>query len=259
MIKCKSLSVGYGKNLIVKNLDLEITKGETTSIIGPNGSGKSTILRAITGNLKPRSGEVYIKDKLVKSYKSRELAKIITFMPQVLKVIPGFTVNDIVGFGRFPHLGFRGKLTQYDRDIVNWAIAAVGLERYRHRPVNRLSGGEFQRSRIAMAIAQESEIILFDEPTTFLDISHQLHILELVEKIKEEMGKTILMVLHDINQAARYSDSMVVLEDGELFEQGSPTEILSQNILNNVFKIKARILDDDEHGKYFLADTVLNK
>ncbi len=259
MIKCQSLSAGYGKNLIIKNLDLNIPKGETTAIIGPNGSGKSTILRAITGNLKLRSGEVCIKDKKLSHYKAKELAKIITFMPQVLKVIPGFTVQDIVGFGRFPHLGFRGKLTQYDREIVDWAIASVGLERYRHRPVNRLSGGEFQRSRIAMAIAQESDIILFDEPTTFLDISHQLHVLELVDKIKRDMGKTILMVLHDINQAARYADRMVVLEDGELFEQGPPAKILSQNILNNVFKIEARILDDDKHGKYFLADAVLKK
>lgn len=256
LLNCSGISAGYGKEMILKSIDFQLNKGETATIIGPNGSGKSTLLRVITGNLKLRAGTVLIKDSELKSYKSKELARIITFMPQVSKTVPGFTVRDIVGYGRFPHLKFSGKLTPRDNEIIDWAIESVGLTKFRDRPVNNLSGGEFQRSRIAMAVAQESDIIIFDEPTTFLDINHQLHVLELIERLKNEMGKTILMVLHDINQAARYSDRIVVLGDGRKVDEGPPEKVITEEMLSNVFKIQARIFNDPGHGNYFLPDAV---
>ncbi len=259
MLKCTGVTGGYGKELVIRELNFSLPEKKTTTIIGPNGSGKSTLLRILTGNLKARTGTVSVGDREIKTVRAKELARMITFMPQVSKTVPGFTVRDIVGYGRFPHLKFSGKMTPHDNEIVDWAIESVGLTRYRERPANNLSGGEFQRARLAMAIAQESETIILDEPTTFLDINHQLHVLELIEKLKTGLGKTVLMVLHDINQAARYSDNIVVMKEGSIIADGSPELIITEALLKDVFSINARVFTDHCHGRYFLPDSVCQK
>ena len=255
-LECRNLSAAYSQELIIKEIDLSITRGEIVTIIGPNGSGKSTLLKAISGNMPLAGGSVSLEGRDVKKVRPKVLARELSFMPQVFGSMPGFTVKDIVGYGRFPHLGLSGRMKPDDIEIINWAIDSVGLNDFVNRPVNNLSGGEFQRARIAMAIAQETELVILDEPTTFLDINHQLQVLDLIKRLNSEMGKTVLMVLHDINQAARFSDTIVVMDRGSKHSEGKPENILTDSILRNVFKINARIFTDENHGRYFLPDTV---
>ncbi|MBN2041865.1 MAG: ABC transporter ATP-binding protein [Spirochaetes bacterium] len=255
-LQCDTLSAGYGREMIINEISLTVKKGDITAIIGPNGSGKSTLLRAISGNIKNTDGKIFLNGKPVSEIRPKALARELTYMPQVLAAYPGFLVKDIVACGRFPHLGFGGRMKKEDHEKVNWAIESVGLQDYKDRTISSLSGGEFQMTRIAMAIAQETDLVILDEPTTFLDINHQLRVLGLIRKLNESMGKTILMVLHDINHASRFSHEIVVLDKGCKYTSGTPQEILTENILQNVFKINARIFTDPDHGIYCLSDSV---
>lgn len=252
-ILADNLFVGYGKTNVIKGAGLEVKKGEIVTIIGANGSGKSTILKTLARSLKPGQGNVYLDGKSIFSLDTKDLAKKMAILPQIHSVPEDFTVRDLVSYGRFPHLGVTGRLHPEDFEAVDEALCMTKMEPLQHRLVATLSGGERQRAWIALALAQKPEVLLLDEPTTFLDISHQFELLELISRLNREMGLTILMVLHDLNQAARYSNRLIVLKDGKVYRSGTPKEIINSDVLSEVFNIQVKILHDPEYEcPYFI-------
>lgn len=252
-LETKKLSVKYGDKLILQDIDIEINQGEIVSIIGPNGSGKSTLIKALSRCLKLSGGEIFLHEKDIFSVKSKEIAQEIAVLPQIKKSPKDLSVENLVSFGRYPHLGFGKKLSSRDKDIVAWAIEKTGLSEYSQRLLYSLSGGERQRAWIAMALAQEPNILILDEPTTYLDISFQLEILELIKDLNQSLNLTVIMVLHDLNQAARYSDKIYVLNQGEIQHCGSPETTIRNNLLRDIFKIDAHIYEDEINNcPYFI-------
>ena len=252
-IRTEKLTIAYGKKIVIKNVDIKIQKGEMVTIIGANGSGKTTILKTISRSLKPIEGNVYLDEKEIFKYDTRKLACKLAILPQIHNVPEDFSVSDLVSFGRFPHLGLSGRLTFKDFYAIDRAIELANIEELQHRRVSTLSGGERQRAWIAMALAQQPEVLLLDEPTTFLDINHQFELLEMISDLNKNMGITIVMVLHDLNQAARYSQRLLVLREGRIFKEGPPGEIITEEVLESVFNIKVRIINDREYNcPYFI-------
>lgn len=252
-ILADNLFVGYGKNNVIKGAGVEVKTGEIVTIIGANGSGKTTILKTLARSLKPGEGNVYLDGKSIFSLDTKVLAKKMSILPQIHSVPEDFTVRDLVSYGRFPHLGVTGRLHPEDFHAIDEALCMTKMETLQHRLVTTLSGGERQRAWIAMALAQKPEVLLLDEPTTFLDISHQFELLELISRLNKEMGLTILMVLHDLNQAARYSNRLIVLKEGKVYRSGTPKEIINSDVLSEVFNIQVKILHDPEYEcPYFI-------
>ena len=238
MIKAKDLYFSYDKDKsFINNLNVEIEKGKITTILGPNGSGKSTLLSIFAGLNKPSFGEVTIKGKSIKSLKQKELAKEIATVHQHNTVPSDITVKELVAYGRIPHKKYFQGNTEGDDEIIEWAIKRTGLENLKDKAVMGMSGGERQRAFIAMALAQKSEILFLDEPTTYLDIYHQVEILELVKELNEESKLTVVMVLHDINQAIKYSDNVIVMKSGQVISSGVANEVINMDLLNSVYKI----------------------
>lgn len=246
-IHLEQVRLGYADKIIINDISLHIPKGSFCSIIGPNGCGKSTLLKAISRNLPKIFGTISIDNKKLEHYETKKLARKLAFLAQAPHVPDQFTVRELVSYGRYPYINWLGTLTSSDNDIINRSMELTGVRSFENRDLARLSGGERQRVWIAMALAQEAEILLLDEPTTYLDISHQFQTLELIRQLNREMKRTILMVLHDLNQAARYSDFIFVMKNGALVEQGTPDKIINTSILRNVFSIEARILRDTDH------------
>ncbi|GGI29821.1 MULTISPECIES: ABC transporter ATP-binding protein [Staphylococcus] len=249
----KEVTIGYGERVIVDNLDVAIPDGKITSIIGPNGCGKSTLLKALSRLLATKSGEVFLDGKNIQSQSTKEIAKKIAILPQSPDVADGLTAGELVSYGRFPHQKGFGRLSDEDKQEIEWAMRVTGTYDFKHRAVNDLSGGQRQRVWIAMALAQKTDIIFLDEPTTYLDISHQLEILELVQSLNEEHGTTIVMVLHDINQAIRFSDYLITMKKGDIVKQGETHEVLTNEILEEVFNIDAELSTDPRTGKPMLV------
>lgn len=245
MLRTNSVTINYGKNNIIDNLSLNIKKGSINTLIGTNGCGKSTLLKALSRNLKPKYGDVYLNGNSIFQMDTKLLAKEMSILPQSPNAPDDFTVFDLVSYGRYPHLDWTAKLRKEDIDIINWAIELTKMEHLKDRQVTTLSGGERQRAWIAMALCQKPNILLLDEPTTYLDINHQFEVLELVKKLNHTMKLTIVMVLHDLNQAARYSDKIIVIKDGDIYKQGNPKSIITKEILHDVFNLDVRILMDD--------------
>lgn len=253
MLRVEKLSLGYDGNRIVREISFDIETEGITTIIGPNGCGKSTILKALSKNKKPISGDIFFEEIDLKAYKAKELARKMSILPQSPKAPEDVNVRDLVGYGRYPHLSWTGRLTKNDYEVIDWAISETKLEGLQHRHVSTLSGGERQRAWVAMALAQQSKILLLDEPTTFLDICHQYELLELVKKLNKQMGITIVMVLHDLNQAARYSHKIIVVKDGEKYQEGKPYEIITNKVLADVFNMEGKVLqDEDNNCPYFI-------
>lgn len=252
-IKADNLVLNYGETTIIDNVSLEIPAGSFCTIIGPNGCGKSTLLKALSRNLKTKSGSIFIMGKSLKHYDTRLLSRKLAFLVQSPFIPDQFSVRDLVSFGRFPYSNWLGMLKPKDHDVITRAMELTQVQEFADRELLHLSGGERQRVWIAMALAQEAEILLLDEPTTYLDIAHQFQTLELIYKLHKEMGQTILMVLHDLNQAARYSDYIFVLKNGKLFGQGNPEEIITEDILKQVFSLETRVIKDRENNcPYFI-------
>ena len=249
----EAISIGYGEKLIVNDLNLEIPDGKVTSIIGPNGCGKSTLLKALSRILNVQTGEVLLDGKNLHSTSTKEIAKKIAILPQSPDVADGLTVGELVSYGRFPHQKGFGRLSKQDKEEIEWALNVTGTHDFKYRAINDLSGGQRQRVWIAMALAQKTDIIFLDEPTTYLDISHQLEILELVQELNREQGCTIIMVLHDINQAIRFSDHLIAMKAGEIVAQGQTEEVLTNEILEEVFNIDAELSTDPRTGKPMLV------
>lgn len=252
-MKIENISVNYGEKEAVKNLSFKIDSGQIVTIIGPNGSGKSTLLKAMSRCLKPSIGNIYIEGININEINTKVIAQKLAILPQVKNVSSDISVEELVSYGRYPHLKFGKRLGKEDKEIIDWALEKTGLRSLRKRFVATLSGGERQRAWIAMSLAQKPKILLLDEPTTFLDISYQVEVLELVKELNETLSLTVVMVLHDLNQAARYSDMILVMKDGEMCKLGRPSEIIKECLLKDVFRIEADIYDDKVNNcPYFI-------
>ncbi|WP_054198948.1 ABC transporter ATP-binding protein [Clostridium baratii] len=248
-IRTKDLNISYGNLDIVKDLNLEIPKGKITTIIGANGCGKSTILKTLARIIKPKSGSIYINDKELNSQDSKELAKAMAVLPQSPQAPSGLTVEELISYGRFPHQKGFGKLKDEDKDIINWALEKTRILEFRDRPIEALSGGQRQRAWIAMALAQETDILLLDEPTTYLDLAHQLEVLKLLEELNKKEGRTIVMVIHELNNAARFADHMIGVKKGKIVCQGTAHEVMTKENLREIFNIDAEIINEPKSGK----------
>nr|WP_255504975.1 ABC transporter ATP-binding protein [Lysinibacillus sp. SDF0037] len=228
-------------NFRLDDINLKINEGEVVSLIGPNGSGKSTLLRVISRLLKPNTGTVYLDERNIHEMKSKEVAKTLTMLPQMNSHQLDLTVRELVEFGRHPHSGRKTVLSKEDIEIVNWAIEVTGLKHLQNRVLPSMSGGERQRAWIAMTVAQHPKVLLLDEPTTYLDIAHQLEVMELVKELNHKYNMTVIMVLHDINQAAQNSDRLIVLKKGKIHYDGSPHCVLCKEMFQSIFDIDAEI------------------
>lgn len=248
-LKTEDLTVGYGEKLILHNLTIEIPDKQITTIIGSNGCGKSTLLKTMTRIISQQSGVTVLDGEDIAKQKTKDLAQKMAILPQTPENINGLTVGELVSYGRFPYQKGLGKLTKRDYEVIDWALEVTGTVEYKYRPVDALSGGQRQRVWIAMALAQETEIIFLDEPTTYLDMAHQLEVLTLLQKLNKEQQRTIIMVLHDLNQAARFADYLIALKDGQIIKAGTCEDVIQSEVLKSVFNIDAYISKDPRTNK----------
>ncbi len=239
------LSLGYTGSLVVDSVTLEVPPGALTVIIGPNGSGKSTLLRGMARLLPPRSGTVKLGGVNIASLSGSALARRLGLLPQAPATPLGLTVGDLVSRGRFPHRAWYQRWNAADDDAVRRAVAHVGLLDQISDPVAELSGGQRQRAWLAMVLAQDPSYLLLDEPTTHLDLTHAVEVMRLARSIAHESDRTVVCVLHDLTLAARFADHVVVLSGGRVAASGSPTEVLTEALLEEVFGLQARVLDVD--------------
>lgn len=245
----EKLHISYGERLIVKNLSVNIPDKKITTIIGSNGCGKSTLLKAITRIISHQSGSVILDGENISKEHTKSLAKKMAILPQTPESASGLTVGELVSYGRFPYQKGFGRLSKEDYQTIDWALEVTGIKDYKFRLVDSLSGGQRQRVWIAMALAQETDIIFLDEPTTYLDMAHQLEVLELLQKLNKEQERTVVMVLHDLNQAARFADYIIALKDGEIVKAGTCNEVITHDVLKKVFHIDAEIGRDPRTNK----------
>ncbi len=248
-IVTENLAIAYDNNLVVADLKLQLPQGKITAIIGPNGCGKSTVLKAIGRILKPKDGIVYLNGKDIRSLSTREIAQKLAILPQSPQAPAGLTVGELVAYGRFPHQRGFGKLGPQDKEIITWALAATKLTELETTVVDNLSGGQKQRVWIAMALAQQTDLILLDEPTTYLDLTYQLEVLELLYRLNREQNCTIVMVLHDLNLAARFADYMVAIRSGDIIRHGTPAEVITAEVLRETFHIDANVVVEPRTGR----------
>lgn len=242
MLEARGLRLGYRKAAdIIEQADFSMPRGAFIALIGPNGSGKSTILRTLAGALRPRKGHVEIKGRLLRNYSPKALARTLAFLPQAPSAPGDFTVRDLVGYGRFPHMKWNGTLTARDMKIIDQAIDQTQMQAFALRTVASLSGGERQRAWLAMALAQQPEILLLDEPTTFLDVCFQLEVLELVKHLNQSLQISTLVVLHDLNHAARFADRILAVHQGRIAADGPPAQVLTAEQMARIFNIRVEI------------------
>lgn len=245
----KDLNVSYDDRLIVKNLSIEIPDKKVTTIIGSNGCGKSTLLKAITRIISHQSGSIILDGESIVKENTKLLAKKMAILPQNPESASGLTVGELVSYGRFPYQKGFGRLTTKDIEVIDWALEVTGTAFFKYHHVDALSGGQRQRVWIAMALAQETEMIFLDEPTTYLDMAHQLEILELLQSLNHEQQRTIVMVLHDLNHAARFADHIIALKYGQIVKAGNAEEVITHDVLKEVFQIDAQIGRDPRTQK----------
>ncbi len=250
----KDLSIKFGQRRIIDNVTIDFTKGKITSIIGKNGCGKSSMLKVVSKAIQPEKGDVFFEGKNLRHFSQKEIAKKIAILPQIHDVIPAVELRTLVSYGRYPHMNkFKG-LTQEDGQIIDETIEKMGLTDYRFRMLNTLSGGERQRAWIAMTLCQQPDILILDEPTTFLDINNQIEILEIIKKLNEEMGLTIIMVLHDINLSVKYSHYICAIKDSHVYTHTEANNIVDKKTLSEVFSIDSDIYTDERAGcPFFIA------
>ena len=242
------ISVAYGKHTVLRDVTLEVPQGEISVLIGRNGCGKSSLLRTVSRAVKPRLGRVIWNDRPLADYTPRQRACGIAYLGQSLPTVAAIDVETLVSYGRYPHTVAGRGLTAHDREVIDRAIEQTGLDALRNRALTTLSGGELQRARIAMNLAQEPSVLILDEPTTHLDIGYQLEIMELLRRLNRSLGLTVLMVLHDIDLAARYADRIFGLANGYLAVDGSADEVITAENMRMLFGIEAEILQDEENG-----------
>jgi iron complex transport system ATP-binding protein len=246
--RATELTLAYDGRRVIENLDLRVADGKITVIVGANASGKSTLLRGIARLLKPVAGTVTLDGRDIQSANSKWMATLVGLLPQQPVAPEGITVSDLVSRGRYPHQGWFRQWSSTDDATVARAMEATGTLDLATRTVDELSGGQRQRAWIAMALAQETDILLLDEPTTFLDVTHQVEVLDLLTDLNRERGTTVVMVLHDLNLAARYADELVVMAGGRIVAQGAPGEVLTEAVVRSAFSLESRILADPVSG-----------
>lgn len=249
----KQLSFSYDTKKPFINIEkLEIADGKVTTIIGPNGSGKSTLLSLIAGILKAEKGGVYIEEKQITQFTSKELAKKVAVVHQQNEAPSHYTVRQLVKVGRFPYRKGLAGYTEEDEKAVDLAIEQTTLSEQEERGINELSGGQRQRAWLALSLAQDTDYLLLDEPTTYLDLHHQLEILTNITQLNENHHKTIIMVLHDLNHAMQYSDEVIVMNGGQIIAQGNPSEIMTKELVDEVFHLPVEFVEDRAGNKHML-------
>ncbi len=241
-ITTQRLAAGYDGMPVFRDLDIEIPQGKITTLIGANGSGKSTILKTMSRLIKPTEGSVYLEGTSIHSMPTRLVAQKLALLPQSAQSPAGITVSDLVEYGRFPYRSRLSGITQKDREIIRWALACTNMTELAEREMDQLSGGQRQRGWIAMALAQKTGVLFLDEPTTYLDISHQLEILQLLRQLNTEQDVTIVMVLHDLNHAIMFSDYLIAIRDGEKYSAGLPETVITPQTLREVFNVEAEVI-----------------
>lgn len=247
-LETAGLSIAYEDRLIVEDLNIQIPQGKITALVGANGSGKSTILKTMARLMQPKNGQVLLDGKSIHKQSTREVAKQLAILPQNPTAPEGLTVTELVSYGRFPYQKGFGTLKAEDKKIIEWAIESTRLSEFHDRPIDQLSGGQRQRAWIAMALAQDTDILFLDEPTTFLDMAHQLEVLQLLEELNVTAKRTIVMVVHDLNHASRYAHHMIAIKQGQAAATGSPEEVMTPDVLREVFGIEADIVIDPRTG-----------
>ncbi|MFJ8859180.1 ABC transporter ATP-binding protein [Streptomyces sp. NPDC102451] len=248
-LTAERLTLGYSDRVVVESLDLTVPPGEVTVIVGANACGKSTLLRSMSRLLAPRKGQVLLDGRQVHRMPAKELARTLGLLPQSPVAPEGITVLDLVGRGRHPHQGVFTRWSEKDDAAVASALETTRTAELADRAVDELSGGQRQRVWIAMALAQQTDLLLLDEPTTFLDASHQIEVLDLLTDLNRTRGTTVVMVLHDLNLAARYADHLIALAAGRIHAAGSPAEVLTEETVETVFGLRSRIIEDPVSGK----------
>ncbi|WP_018654964.1 ABC transporter ATP-binding protein [Actinomadura flavalba] len=243
----EKLTLAYDKRTIAQNLTVAIPDGSFTVIVGPNACGKSTLLRALSRVLTPKDGAVLLDGERISAWPAKRLARTLGLLPQSSIAPDGITVTDLVARGRYPHQGLLRQWSREDERVVAESMDATGVGALADRYVDELSGGQRQRVWIAMALAQQTPILLLDEPTTFLDIAHQIEVLDLCADLHEQ-GRTVVAVLHDLNHAARYATHLVALHDGRLVAEGAPGDVVTAELVESVFGMPCRVIDDPETG-----------
>ena len=252
MIKLENVSFSYQKGRdFIKDLSLEFEAGKITTVLGPNGSGKSTLLHMISTYLKPKSGKIYLNDMDIRKLKQKEIAKYISCVYQEHESPDDITVRDLVSFGRNIY-------TDKDQNekMIDFALEATGISDIQNKKVNNLSGGQRQRAFIAMSLAQNTDVLLLDEPTTYLDIYHQIEILEVVKSLNQKYGITIIMVLHDLNQAVNYSHNLVIMKDGEIVKTGRASKVIDEKTINDVYRVSGYIHREENDQIYFIPKKI---
>jgi iron complex transport system ATP-binding protein len=243
-VHVENLTLAYGPDEpVVSDLSLDVPAGQLTAIVGPNGSGKSTLLRGMSRLLTPRSGLVLLDGKDIHQLPARELARTLGLLPQGPVTPEGITVTELVSRGRHPHRGLFARLTKEDQTAIDQALHAVELEELKDRPADQLSGGQRQRVWIAMVLAQGTQYLLLDEPTTYLDLAHAVDVMNVVHATAHGTGRTVVTVLHDLTLAAQYADHLVVMGEGQIAAQGRPADVLTEELLQDVFGLRAKVVE----------------
>ncbi|RQW64829.1 Fe(3+) dicitrate ABC transporter ATP-binding protein FecE [Vibrio viridaestus] len=238
-----NLCVGYQDTIIVSDVSVTVPQGKITALIGPNGCGKSTLLKSLARILIPVSGQILCDNQNIKQWSAKRFAQTLALLPQSQLPPEGITVREAVGYGRSPYTGFWGQLSDKDNQLIEKAMQATGVDSLAEKRVTDLSGGQCQRVWLAMALAQDTEFVLLDEPTTYLDLNHQVELMKLMQSLRDE-NKTVVTVLHDINQACRYCDYLIVMKNGQIVCEGTPEQVLTSAMLEDVFSLNAEIHRD---------------
>ncbi|BAP45800.1 ABC transporter ATP-binding protein [Pseudomonas sp. 21LCFQ02] len=251
-LQARELSLDYARTRIIEGLSLRVPQQQVTAIVGPNGCGKSTLLAGLSRLHKPSAGAVLLDGKAISELPTRTVARRLALLPQDASAPDGLTVHELVRFGRQPHQGMLSQWSEQDRLIVDAAIAAADLSALEHRPLESMSGGQRQRAWIAMAIAQATPLLLLDEPTSALDLGHQIEVFELIGALAKA-GKTIVMVVHDLSSACRYADYLVAMQDGRIVAEGAPAEVVTGDLVEQLYGVKCELLRDPHSGTPIIA------
>lgn len=247
-LTARQLTLAYDRATIIRELNVDIPAHQITTLVGPNGCGKSTLLKGLARLIKPQGGMVYLDNAAIAKLSTKEVAKRLGMLPQNPSAPEGLTVRELVAQGRYPHQSWLQQWSKEDERLTEQALAITGMTELSDRPLDNLSGGQRQRAWIAMALAQDTDILLLDEPTTFLDLAHQIEVLDLLYELNQTQGRTIVMVLHDLNQACRYADYLVVMQQGHIYTQGAPAEVMTEVMVEEVFGLKSSIVRDPVAG-----------